>query len=290
MHPKQIVEQGYNRIAEQYRAWASGVRVEERARYTAFLLEKLPPGAEVLELGSGAGLPTTRQLAEKFKVTGVDISARQIMLARRSVPAARFIRADMTQLEFPPASFDAVTAFYSISHVPRAEHSRLLGAIARWLRPGGLFAAALSAHDEEAGYEDDWLGAPMFWSGWDSATNQRLVTEAGLHILSAREETAEEDGQPVTFLWIVAQKGRQLPPLRTGVLSGMDAERSRSGSEAEGRGAVFRPPDKKGERHDSRCNFRHRRGARAHRGPGAAPQMGKTLRHEGPGVGGPRLQ
>jgi hypothetical protein len=46
----------------------------------------------------------------------------------------------------------------------------------------------------------------MYWSHYDSATNKHLVAQAGLEILSAREETAEEDGEPVTFLWIVARK------------------------------------------------------------------------------------
>ena len=46
----------------------------------------------------------------------------------------------------------------------------------------------------------------MYWSGYDISTNKRLVERAGLKIISAREETAEEFAHPVTFLWIVAQK------------------------------------------------------------------------------------
>ncbi len=44
----------------------------------------------------------------------------------------------------------------------------------------------------------------MYWSHFDSQTNQRLIQESGLQSLRAQEETAEEDGVPVTFLWIVA--------------------------------------------------------------------------------------
>lgn len=46
----------------------------------------------------------------------------------------------------------------------------------------------------------------MYWSHFDSQTNQRLIQESDLQILSAKEETAEEDGVPVTFLWVVARK------------------------------------------------------------------------------------
>jgi SAM-dependent methyltransferase len=204
--PKRIVAEGYDRIAEQYCEWARQVRSAERAKYTSVLLEKLPAGAEVLELGCGAGIPTTRQLAERFAMTGVDISARYVALARQHVPTAKFIQADMTQLDFAPASFDAVAAFYSLIHVPRQELPDLLRKIAAWLRAGGLLVATMWAHATEASFAEDWLGAPMYWSGFDSQTNKRLVEEVGLYILSAQEETAEEFGQPITFLWVIAEK------------------------------------------------------------------------------------
>jgi ubiquinone/menaquinone biosynthesis C-methylase UbiE len=204
--PKQLVARGYDTIAETYAAWASMARVEERARYTAKLMRALPAGAAVLELGCGTGIPTTRIFAERFAVTGVDIAARHVELARQNVPSAQFIHADMARLDLAPASFDAVAAFYSIIHLPREEHAGLLRAIAGWLRPQGLLVATLGAGAEPGAIEPDWLGAPMYWSHYDSAANRALIDQAGLHILDAREETAEEDGQPVTFLWMIAQK------------------------------------------------------------------------------------
>lgn len=203
--PKQVVAEGYDRIAEKYSEWTQGVRVEERNRYTSVLLEKLPKGAQVLDLGCGAGMPTTHALAARFEVTGVDISARQITLAQQNVPEAKFIQADMTQLDFDPDSFDAVATFYALFHVPREEQAELRADIASWLHPGGLLVAAMGTQASRADL-DELLGAPMYWSGFDSETNRRLVEEAGLRIISAREETAEEFGKPVTFLWIVAQK------------------------------------------------------------------------------------
>ena len=203
---KQLVARSYDTIAETHAAWASTVRTDERVRYTAELIERLPAGAAVLELGCGTGIPTTRALAEHFAVTGVDIAARHVELARQNVPSAQFIHADMAALDVAPASFDAVAAFYSIIHLPREEHAGLLLRIAGWLRPGGLLVATMGAGAEPGDIEPDWLGAPMYWSHYDSATNRALVEQAGLYILSAREETAEEDGQPVTFLWVIAQK------------------------------------------------------------------------------------
>jgi SAM-dependent methyltransferase len=206
MERKRIVEQGYDQIAERYADWAVRVWPDERARYTDLISKSLSDGADVLELGCASGGPTTQALAERFKLIGVDLSTRNVELARANVPSATFLHADMTALELEPASFDAVVAFFSIIHVPREEQSGLLAQIARWLRPGGLFVATMGASATENGYEEDWLGAPMYWSHFDAETNQRLVEEAGLVVASAVLETADEDGLPVTFLWVVARK------------------------------------------------------------------------------------
>lgn len=204
--PKRVVRQGYDAIVREHGEWAQQVRREERERYTNLLRQRVPQGARVLELGCGMGLPTTRALAERFAVVGVDISAGQLAEARQNVPAASFVQADMACLGLAPVSFDAVAAFYSLIHVPRTEQPALLGQVATWLRPGGWLVATMGAQEDEAGYEENWLGAPMYWSSYDSATNRRLVVEAGLCLVQATEETAAEFGQPVTFLWVVAQK------------------------------------------------------------------------------------
>lgn len=203
---KHIVEQGYDRIAERYAAAAARERSDERARYTDLVVRSLPAGAAALELGCGAGGPTTQALAAHCTLTGVDLSAHSVELARQHVPNATFLHADMTTLEFESGQFDAVVAFFSLIHVPRDEQPGLLAKIARWLRPGGFFVATMGAGATEDGYEEDWLGAPMYWSHFDAATNRRLVEETGLIIDSAALETADEDGAPVTFLWVVARK------------------------------------------------------------------------------------
>jgi cyclopropane fatty-acyl-phospholipid synthase-like methyltransferase len=153
---KRVVETGYDHVAERYLA---GKDAEDPTTLAALeeLTRELPPDAAVLDLGCGAGVPVTRWLSQRFAVTGVDISARQLELARRHVPAARFLKADMADLGLAPETFNAVVALHSIIHVPRAEHPALLGNIHRWLKPGGGFLAiwALGAWEGE---EDDWEG------------------------------------------------------------------------------------------------------------------------------------
>jgi len=207
--PSQLVLEGYDRIAEEYAGWTSRVQKEERARSISKLIEALPAGSELLDLGCGTGIPTTKKLAKHFIVTGVDISAESVGRAQQNVPAAKFIHTDMMKLNFPQDRFDAVTAFYSIVHIPRREHSKLLETIASWLRPGGLIAATMGTDSMEACFEQDWFGVPMYWSSFDSETNKRLFEEAGLRVIRAQTVTEEAFGKSIDFLWIIAQKPRQ---------------------------------------------------------------------------------
>jgi ubiquinone/menaquinone biosynthesis C-methylase UbiE len=118
---KQLVALGYDRIADSYleRFGRSSVRAAKLAE----LIEQLPAGASILDVVCGAGIPVAHELVTLgFSVTGVDASRGQIERARRNVSRARFIHADMAAVQFAPESFDAVAAFYSVSHLPKSEH------------------------------------------------------------------------------------------------------------------------------------------------------------------------
>jgi trans-aconitate methyltransferase len=206
-HRKAVVAEGYNALGEGYLAWTSAFADPARERMVNEVSARLASGARVLDLGCGPGIPSTRMLASRFRVTGVDMSETQLEAARRNVPEASFVCADLTQVEFPPESFEGVTAFYSISHVPRDEHGALFERIARWLVPGGLFLATLGSGDSPD-WMGDWLGQSMFFSSHDADTNRRLLAAADFELLIDEIlETPEPEG-PVPFLWVLARRGR----------------------------------------------------------------------------------
>lgn len=202
---KAIVEAGYDAIADTFGEWSRRVVDPGRDRLLADIRSRLAPGSTVLDLGCGSGVPATVALAEAFQVTGVDISEPQLERARRNVPSATFIHGDMATVEFAAASFDAVTAFHSLSHLPREEHAALLARIWRWLRPAGLLLVTMSARGT-ADWTGEWLGTEMFFSGFDAAENRRLVQAAGFELLVADVIEAVEPEGPVPFLWVLARK------------------------------------------------------------------------------------
>jgi SAM-dependent methyltransferase len=201
---RRLVATGYDQIADEYlaRYGRSSVRDRWLSELTALLSEHRR--AQVLDLGCGAGVPVARYLAARgHYVLGVDSSARQIALARRNAHLADFIHGDITKIGLPAASFDAVAAFYSITHVPRSEHARLLQQIYGWLRPGGVFVGSLGAVSLPD-WRSQWLGTEMFFSHYDAGTNVTLLRKAGFAI--ELMEQVDQDNEDSQFLWVVARR------------------------------------------------------------------------------------
>ena len=205
LDPKRVVADGYDRIADRYLDWSALRPSAARLRGLAVADAAIPAGAEVLELGCGAGVPMSAALARGRQLTGVDLSAEQIRRARRNVPGATFLQADLATLDRPAASLDAVVAFYSLTHVPRDEHAALFGRIRTWLRPGGVFVASLGVEDEPGDVEAGWLGVDMYFSHFSARVNRRLVEEAGLVVEWGDVLTEREDRFDARFLWIRAR-------------------------------------------------------------------------------------
>jgi SAM-dependent methyltransferase len=201
---KRTVEAGYDALADRFGEWMARVEGDPWARFVDELADRLPEGARVLDLGCGNGAKTSR-LAGRFEVTGVDISERQLELATAAAPGAFFVQADFVELDAPAESFDAVTALYSIVHVPRDEQPALFARILGWLKPGGLFLASLS-HVGGEDRVDEWLGVDMFFSAFGADTNRRLVGEAGFELLVDDLIWMQEPESDVAFLWVLARK------------------------------------------------------------------------------------
>ena len=202
---KDVVAAGYDRLAERYLEWASTIVDDPREGMLARFIELLPPGARVLELGCGAGIPSTQQLARHFEVLGVDISQSQLEKARRNVPEAEFIQGDASELQLADDSFQGVVALYAVSHLPREQHARLFADVYGWLAPGGYFLATLGASDTPD-WTGDWLGESMFFSSHDADTNRRLIRAAGFDLLVDEVAITHEPEGDVQFLWVVARK------------------------------------------------------------------------------------
>jgi cyclopropane fatty-acyl-phospholipid synthase-like methyltransferase len=200
---KRTVQAAYDALGARFGEWGERVEGDPWTRFVDELAERLPAGARVLDLGCGNGTKISR-LASRFEVVGVDLSEEQLRLARANAPEATFVHGDLSELDFAAHSFDAVTALYSIVHVPREDHRALFERILAWLKPGGSFLTSLS-HVGGEDRTDEWLGVEMFFSGFDADTNRRLVRDAGFELDLDELVWMREPQGDVAFLWLLAR-------------------------------------------------------------------------------------
>jgi SAM-dependent methyltransferase len=205
MDETDIVRRGYDVVARRYDAWASSLPPTTE-RHLELLRSQTPSDARILDLGCGSGRRAAPRRVGAVRRIGVDISAAQLALARRIDPSFPAVQADIARPLFRAGSFDAAVALFSIIHVPRERQPTLFAELASWLRSRAPFVATLGTTDDPGSIEDDWLGAPMYWSGFDAGTNLRLLGEAGFRVEDARIDDVLEDGVPVSFLCVFARR------------------------------------------------------------------------------------
>lgn len=133
--------------------------------YRQSLLDKIPAGAVVLEIGTGTGGLLTELAARASRVIGVDHSPAMVDEARRrladdGVSGVELRLGEMTHLPLPDASVGCVVANMVLHHA--ADPASVLIEIRRVLaRDGILLLADLVRHEREAAREqlaDQWLG------------------------------------------------------------------------------------------------------------------------------------
>jgi demethylmenaquinone methyltransferase/2-methoxy-6-polyprenyl-1,4-benzoquinol methylase len=114
-------------------------------------------GMQVLDVGAGTAdlcLRLARRVGPRGHVTGIDLSAPMLEVGRAKVERAglshvvTLMEGNALNLPFPDASFDAVTAGFSLRNM--ADLRRALREMYRVLKPGG-FAVSLDVSKPDPG-------------------------------------------------------------------------------------------------------------------------------------------
>jgi trans-aconitate methyltransferase len=148
-----------------------------------WLLARLTGRAKVLDLGSGTGRPVAETVAAAgHDVTGYDVSANMVEIARAQVPAARFEHADLRTVSYPAGSQDVVMSFFSLMQMPRAEVDAVLDRFPGWLAPGGyVVLGTVPADVDEA--EFVFMGHRVLSSSYPVEVFVERFEAAGLEIV-----------------------------------------------------------------------------------------------------------
>lgn len=194
----EVVESGYDRLGNTYTTERG--KFDNWTEIEAFTA-RLPEHAEILDAGSGTGIPIARHLVQTgFKVTGIDLSKTMVETARKNVPDASFRQMNMTAIDLPPDSFDGVISCYAIIHVPKETHAGIFESFHRILKPRGVMLVSVACWEWEE--VADYLGVDMFWSHFDPDKTESLIRNAGFTIEFGRP--VESGGEK--HHWVLASK------------------------------------------------------------------------------------
>lgn len=175
----------YTRIAARFLAARSptqGVDYLEQA------IARCATRERALDAGCGAGRPLTRHLVEAgFAVTGIDLSAGMLELARQAVPEAQLRRADLRQFD-EGERYDLLLAWDSLFHLPygdqrRATHHLLSLVAAR----GVVLFTAGGVDDERTGAMH---GESFYYSSLARSAYLSILDENGFELLLDDEDQA----------------------------------------------------------------------------------------------------
>jgi ubiquinone/menaquinone biosynthesis C-methylase UbiE len=133
------VQQHYDEVAEIYDDRYDG----DRGRYyhghiCDHVLESLPRGGFLLDLGCGTGLFVRRYAEEGGRAVGLDISPRMVKQGRCRGNGSDLLVGTAEILPFRAETFDALASLLAFSYLPDPE--AMLRESYRVLKPGGRIA------------------------------------------------------------------------------------------------------------------------------------------------------
>ena len=151
------------------------------------VLEGLPAGAKVLDLGCGTGEPIAKHVIERgFRLTGIDESAEMLKFARQTIPEAELIHADMANVALT-GTFDAAVAWDSMFHIERKHHAAIYRKLANALRDRARLllsvgGSAPAEDDSVEGFTSEMYGHTFYYSGFAPQVTRKLIEESGFEI------------------------------------------------------------------------------------------------------------
>lgn len=177
-------EEVFDSIGPGYEAAFANIQPRREAIEWALQQIQDRKPAKVLDVGCGTGRPVCSAFADAgHDVLGVDVSGVMLADARAKVPNARFMQADVLQMELPGQSFDAVIVFFSmIAGMTQDDIRRQIVRIYEWLKPEGVLVLATVPVSIDQ-VQTQFMGRPMVASSLSAEEYLHCFRQAGFEIV-----------------------------------------------------------------------------------------------------------
>ena len=159
----------------------------------------------ILDLGCGTGVPYGQFLIKKkCIITGIDCSEKHLNMALSNIPQANLICADLLNCEFPSV-FNGAIMLYSLFHVPRIFHMKVLKKIYRHLSKEGKILLNVREGDSDGvKYKEDFCGKPMCWSHYSYKAFKVMADSVGYKVETLGDEI--NFGSSESHIWLILKK------------------------------------------------------------------------------------
>lgn len=188
-------------MAGEFAAQWGGLRLE---RALNAFTGRLTGRRRVLDLGCGPGRDLEFLAELGCRPVGLDLSAGMLAEARRRLPAAPLVLADLRLTPFAAGCFDGIWACASLLHLRRADLPLSLVEAGRLLRrPGGMLYLALKRGEGER-WVVDTRGRRSFFAYYQLPEIEAALQQADFQVLDHWLDP-NQAGQPEPWVNLIAR-------------------------------------------------------------------------------------
>lgn len=182
-------EQAYDKIASFFDSSRRDTQVPELVEeFSQYLKE----GDLILDVGCGSGVPITTYLYEKrLQITGIDISAKLLHLAKRHIPKGKFIKGDIMDFQ-TNLVFSGIVAWDSLFHLQIHEHEAVFQRLFDLLKRDGYLLFTHGGSEGEI--TGEMYGQPFSYSSLGPDKTKKIIEQLGLDILRWEMDFSEPHG------------------------------------------------------------------------------------------------
>lgn len=203
----EIAKKVFNDKAEAYEA--KFMDTQQYHEEFNLLISKLPPGAKILDAGTGPGNILHYFLAHRPDLicTGIDVAPKMLQLAGKNNPAADFLLLDARQITSTGAGYACIIAGFIFPYFSREEISVFITDGANMLLPGGLlYVSTMERNYSTSGLEVTAAGNKLFIYYHEEEFLRGILMDRGFTVIHAsRKSTEDSFGKPVTDLVMIGQ-------------------------------------------------------------------------------------